>query len=350
MADSRIDGVRLAGIAMAVPANVRTFEDDVEAFGEEDARKISAATGVRSRRVAGIGLCTSDLCAAAADRLLNDLDWDRGSLDALVFVSQTPDHVLPSTSCLLQARLNLPKRCAAFDVNLGCSGYVYGLWIVSSLLAAGGVRRALLLVGDTISRLASPLDRSVAPLFGDAGTATALEWCADAGPIWFNLGTDGAGGEHLIVPAGGFRRPRTAETSVRGDGIRSDEDLLMNGAEVFAFTLREVQPMVKSVLSAAGATADEVDAFVFHQANSFMLKHLARRMRLPENKVVLALEDYGNTSSASIPLTLTHVLSGRLKTESLLLALAGFGVGFSWGAAVLRCGPMVMSERVDVSC
>jgi len=296
--------------------------------------------------------CASDLCFAAAERLLADLSWLRESVNILVFVSQTPDYVLPATSCSLHGRLGLSKRCATFDINMGCSGYVYGLWVAAQLLSANGPRRALLLVGDTISRIVSPMDRSTAPLFGDAGSATALEWTEGAAPIFFELGSDGSGQNHLIVPAGGFRQPPTPATSERNareaGNVRSDEDLYMDGAEIFTFTLREVPPLIRSVLDMASWPLDDVDAFVLHQANRFMIQHVVKRMRIPAEKAVYSLEEYGNTSSASIPLTMIHSLAERLRSQQLRLVLAGFGVGLSWGGAAMQCGPMVVSNVVLV--
>jgi 3-oxoacyl-[acyl-carrier-protein] synthase-3 len=316
------------------------------------AEKISQSTGVRQRRVAPNGTCTSDLCLAAAERLLDQLGWSRDSVELLVFVSQTPDYVLPATSCSLHSRLGLSKSCAAFDINLGCSGYVYGLWVTSQLVASLGGSRALLLVGDTITSLVSPQDQSVATLFGDAGSATAIEGCSNGAEMHFRLGTDGAGQGHLMVPAGGFRCPRSENTAVRRireDGnVRSDEDLFMNGAEIFAFTLKIVPPLFSGVLEQAAWTAAEVDAYVMHQANRFMLQHLAKRMRLPTEKVIIAMENFGNTSSASIPLTLTVSLAERLRSSEMKLVLAGFGVGFSWAAAAIRCGNLCVPDLVQV--
>lgn len=353
MAVSRLSGVRLAGLASAVPQDILTVADDALNFGDADAKRISENTGVYKRYVASNGLCTSDLCVCAGERLLAELDWSRDSVDVLIFVSQTPDYLLPATSCSIQGRLKLSKRCAAFDVNMGCSGYTYGFWLASSLIAGGSAKRVLLLVGDTISRIVSPRDRATAPLFGDAGTATALESDMNAPRMAFELGTDGSGQEHLIVPAGAFRQPRTQYTLQRtereGGNIRSDEDLFMNGAEVFAFTLREVPKLIKSVIDTAGWSKEDVDAWVMHQANRFMLQHLIKRMQLPADKVVLAMEEFGNTSSASIPLAMTHSLSKRLRKERLNLVMVGFGVGFSWGAVALTCDNMVMPDLLVVS-
>jgi 3-oxoacyl-[acyl-carrier-protein] synthase III len=353
MATCSVAGVRVAGIASAVPDRIRTLAAEAAVFGEAEVARVSESIGVRSRHVVFDGMCASDLCFAAADRLLGDLGWARESVDALIFVSQTPDYRLPATSCDLQRRLRLPKTCAAFDVGLGCSGHVYGLWIASSLVSAGGARRVLVLTGDASTYFCSPLDRSVALLFGDAGTATAIEADAAASPMTFVLGTDGGGRDNLIVPAGGFRTPHSAATSTRVAGddgnSRSAEDLFMNGAEIFAFTLREVPPLVNAVLQGAGWTVDEVEAFVFHQANQFMLQHLAKRLKLPRDRFVLAMEEFGNTSSASVPLAISARLGPALRGRPLRMVLAGFGVGYSWAAVALTCGPMVMPDVLGVS-
>ncbi len=343
-----IAGVRITGIASAVPECIRTVDEDAIAFPDSDVSKISDSTGVRKRHIVTGNLCTSDLCFAATERLFIESGVERNSIDVLLFVSQTPDYVLPATSCSLHSRLALDKHCASFDVNLGCSGYIYGLWLASNLIACGSAKRALLLAGDTISRIAAPKDRSVALLFGDAGTATILERDDDSLPMSFVLGTDGSGQKNLIVPAGGFRIPRSEETAIQteheGGNIRSEEHLYMNGPEIFTFTLKEVPGMVKSLVT----DYDAIDAVVMHQANKFMLDYIAKRLKIPKEKLIVTLENYGNTSSASIPLALTDALSQKLKNTSLNLLLAGFGVGYSWGAVTVTCGPMVMPELVLV--
>jgi 3-oxoacyl-[acyl-carrier-protein] synthase-3 len=246
--------------------------------------------------------------------------------------------------------LGLPKSCAAFDVALGCSGYVYGLWIASSLMLAG-CRRVLLLAGESTTRIISPLDRAAVPLFGDAGTATALE--REEGHVMhFDLGTDGAGFEHLIIPAGGHRTPRSSQTAVstprEGGNVRSDEDLYMNGPEVFSFTLREVPPLLDRILARAGWTKEQVDFFVMHQANKWMLDQLGKRLGIPAASLPIALEGFGNTVSASIPLAITHSIRPVIGEKTRRLVLAGFGVGLSWGAAALEVGPIVLPELAIV--
>lgn len=336
--------VRIAGIACAVPGpSVPVLGPDAGA----ELQKVTSSTGVSSRHVALPDVCTSDLCQAAAERLCVELSWDMSTIDLLVFVSQTPDAVLPSTACILHGKLGLSAGCAAFDVNLGCSGYVYGLQLVASLINSGQARRALLLVGDTISKVTSPVDRSVALLFGDAGSATCVEFTDQPTAMTFVLGTDGSGAPHLQIPAGGFRQPRSNETaavvSAEGGNARSAENLFMNGPEIFNFTLARVPALIAAVIAQAKWVVADVDAFVFHQANKFMLDHIVKRMKLPKEAVLMELAEVGNTSSASIPLAIVTGLRERITREPMRLVLAGFGVGFSWaGLAWSSDRPVVL--------
>ena len=351
---STFQGVRIAGIASAVPSNEVTLIDTAASMGisEREARKIAAVTGALRRRVAPQGMCTSDLVCQAAGGLLDEMGYDRDSIDALVLVTQTPDYDLPATACILQDRLGLPTSCAALDVSLGCSGFIYGLWMCSSLIASSAARRVLLLAGDTITAFVAPQDRSTALLFGDAGTATLLERDDDAAPMHFVLGTDGTGKEFLIKQDGAFRNPVTAASLQRkpdsAGRCRGPLDLYMDGAEVFRFSLEKVPPMVEQVLARSDWSWDQVDAFVPHQANLFMLRTIGDQLKLPAEKLIVSLDEYGNTSSASIPLALSHRLATRLQRGTERLILAGFGVGWSWGAAAVTCGPMVMPPIVCV--
>lgn len=352
MANCVLEGVRVAGSVSVVPAQTRSPQDEASHFGADTAQKVSENVGVHVRHVVPSSLCTSDLCTVAAERLLDQLGWNREEIRSLIFITQSPDYVLPATSHVLHQRLGLPVSCCVFDVNLGCSGYVYGLWLAaSSAKTLGG--KVLLLVGDTSSRLTSPLDQSVAFLFGDAGTATAVELAPEAPPMFFEMGSDGSGSKSLIVPAGGFRQPRSDATCLRtereGGNVRSDEDLYMDGPEIFTFTLRRVPALIKDVLQLAGCEMPEIDAFVFHQANRFMLEHLVKKMKVPPEKFVLGMKEYGNTSSASIPMAIAATdLRAKLEQGPVKLLLAGFGVGFSWAGVVLTAGPGVFPEVIEV--
>lgn len=350
MSARRIDGIRIAGIASAVPETLVTLEDDARRFGEEEMRRVAKNIGVKQRHVAR-HLCASDLAQHASRRLLRDLDWDPKSIDVLVYVTQCPDYPAPSTACLIQTRLGLGTHCAAFDVNLGCSGYTYGLWMIASLLG-GGMKRGLLLVGDTASRAASPHDRSVVPLFGDGASATALEVKDGAASMDFIVGTDGSGAKHLNSRAGGYRHrwsPASLELRTGEDGVlRSDENTYMNGAEVLTFAIQQVPPLVNAIRDMRNWRDEDVDAYVFHQASAFMLKTVARLAKLPAAKVVTQLENYGNTSVASIPVAISAGLRDALATRTQKLVLVGFGIGWSWAAAAVEWGPIVMPEMLVV--
>lgn len=352
MASFAICGVEVSGLACAVPENRVDLEGLSAQVGTKKAEQISKSVGIDSRPIAPPGLCASDLCFCAAEKLLDEMEWSRDSIEALIFVTQTPDHKVPATACILQNRLGLSASCISFDVNLGCSGYVYGLSIVSQFIACGSIKRALVLVGDTISHLVSEQDASTVALFGDAGTATALQRNSKASPMSFSLGTDGSGAEHLIVPAGMHRSPSTPDTIVRKEdsagNLRSEEELYMDGAQVFSFTLSKIPILVKQTLAAADWTMEDLDGVVMHQANHFMLSHLAKKLKIPAEKFVIAMKEYGNTSCASIPLAICSSLSPGISSQQLNLLLVGFGVGWSWGAVTLTCGPIYVPEIICV--
>jgi len=348
MAKSRFLNIRLAGVASAVPDNICGIDNDVAAFGEK-ILKTQSSVGVKNRFVASSEQCTSDLCLEAAKVLLNDLNWDPNSVGALIFVTQTPDYILPATSCILQDRLHLSKDCAVFDVNMGCSGYVYGLWLGASLIASG-ISRVLVLVGDTITKVVSSLDASAATLIGDAGTATALEFGEHSSPCYFELGTDGAGAENLIVPGGSFRIPHSVETakvfSDKSGNKRSAENLYMDGFEVFDFASREVPGLVERILAQANTSIDILDGVIFHQANMLILQYLGKKLGIPPAKLLVTMEKYGNTSSASIPLTITDIFSGQNIVNDVKLLLVGFGAGYSWGGVILNADPDIILPKL----
>ena len=349
MPNSEFSNVLVKGIVSCVPQTRIDNAALYETFGESEIKKMSKLTGIESRPVVDDQTCTSDLCFQAAEELITELDVDRSEIDGLVFISQTPDYILPPTSCVLQQRLGLSKDLAAFDVNLGCSGYTYGLWLASSL-HQGNLSKVLLLVGDTCSKFTSDQDRSTFPLFGDAGTATLIER-GNSNPSYYVLGSNGEGSKDLIIKAGGFRDPRRGNALPRVKGedgnSRRDDELYMNGSEVFTFTIETVHPLVESLLSFSGSSKDEVDSFVFHQANAFMLKHLGNKAKISPDKLPLTMNNFGNTSSASIPLTICQKLPQAAK-ESLKLALFGFGVGLSWGAALIDSESIELVKTVEL--
>ena len=333
MAATKIKGPRIAGIGTCVPA--RQFDNltDTTDFSPEEVRKVVAMAGVSSRHVADDSICSSDLCFKAAEGLLEQLAWERESVDALIMVTQSPDYFLPSTACLLQDRLRLPQTCAAFDVGLGCSGYTYGLWLASMMLESGGLQRILLLHGETPSRFAEKSDRSVSLLFGDAGSATALEGGQGEGRrdwVFLNY-SDGSGYQDLIIEGGGFR-----------DRFPSDgraHFLRMNGANIFNFTLKRVPSLIQDTLDFSGVETGMVDYFILHQSNQFIIRTLIKKLRIPMEKVPLTLKDFGNTGGPSIPLTITRGGWERPADRPALLLLISYGVGLSWGSAMISLDP-----------
>jgi len=344
---SRIRGVRISGLASVVPSGVITIEEEASLFGNDAGRieRLKRDIGIRKRHITLKEECTSDLCEHAAKFLLSGLSYGRKDIDCLILVTQTPDYFQPATSYVLHGRLGLGEDCAAFDINLGCSGYIYGLWIASLMVSAGNCKKVMLLAGDTISRCVSPFDRAVKPLFGDAGSAAIIENSSDDRSTTFILHSDGLGYKHLIIPAGAFRKrpsPETAKIVQGEDGnLRSEEHLYMNGAEIFNFSIKEVPSLVEEVLAGSDWKKEEVDYFIFHQANKFIIQNIARRLRIPMEKAPYdVFEKYGNQSSASIPVSICEDLSPIVKDRAVKIILAGFGAGLSWAACALSLGPM----------
>ena len=326
-------------IAVHFPDRVLDNEELARLYEGWSADKIYAKTGIRQRHVVQPGECASDLAVAAGEKVLASAG--REEVDFVLFCTQTPDYLLPTTACLIQHRLKLPTRCGAFDFNLGCSGYIYGLGMAQSLIQGGLATKVLLLVADTYSKYIHPGDKSVRTIFGDAGAATLISAGSRSRLHSFVLGTDGSGAEQLMIRTGGARYPRAekaaeAVTVDESGNVRDPDCLYMNGPEIFNFTLKSVPTLVNEVLAKAGLQLAEVDSFIFHQANAYMLEHLRRKLRIPSERFEICLENCGNTVSATIPIALDAALrAGRIKPGMKVL-LAGFGVGLSWGGCILE--------------
>lgn len=341
---AEISGSRIAGMVSCVPRRTVTNDHFREAFGAK-VEEVSKMTGVQERRWAAAEQTTADLCLAAAQRLIDKLGWELDSVDGLIFISQTPDYKLPATGCALHGRLGLKPGAIAFDVNLGCSGFPYGLWLAMMSIQTGAADRILLAVGDTISKTVDSEDRSTAMLFGDAGTVTAIERAPEGFPSsHFILGSDGRGECNLIIPQGGYRTSLQAEGPFEG---RKLDALYMDGGEIFNFTLSSVPPLIRATVEQAGLPIEEYEAFLLHQANAFMIKHLAKKAKLPPDKVPINIDRFGNTSSATIPLLMTTDLSAVLAERAARLALFGFGVGYSWASASIEVGPLPCVETIE---
>ncbi|HEX2060502.1 MAG TPA: ketoacyl-ACP synthase III [Thermoanaerobaculia bacterium] len=332
----------IRAVASHLPETVLSNDALAAMFGDWDADKIYEKTGIRERRIAAPDECASDLGVAAAQKLFERGACAPADIDFLLFCTQSADHVLPTTACLVQDRLGLRTDCGALDINQGCSGFVYGLSLAKGLIASGAAKNVLLITADTYTKYINERDRSVRTIFGDGAAATLISAIdADAehvGPFVF--GTDGRGAQNLIVPAGGTRLRVSDETRVEScdtsGNWRHAENLYMNGGEIFTFTLTAVPKAVNALLAQAGRTVEDVDHFVFHQANRFMLERIRGKMKLPEEKFWIDVETIGNTVSSTIPIALeTGMAQGKMQAGQTAL-LAGFGVGYSWAAAMVR--------------
>lgn len=352
MANLTFENIGITGIAAAVPANIINNYEYTAYFDKEDVKDIVDKVGIKERRFAPEGMTASDLCFAAAEKLIADMEIDRSEIDMLIFISQTADFKMPATSVILQNRLGLGKHVAAFDVNLGCSAFVYGLSIAYAYLNAGTFRKVLLLDGETRSRVYSPKDRKTAFLFGDGGVAAIIERDEKFGKSYFSLNSDGSLSNLIKMDAGGYRNPSSPETLAEKivdeyGNIRSDEHGYMNGADVFNFVLKEIPGNFKSVMEISGLTKETVDYVLFHQANDYMNSYLAKKLKLDTEKVPSGIEKFGNTSSVSIPLTLVTQLQEKLDGHKKLM-LCGFGVGMSWATAQINVEDCQVSDLVEI--
>lgn len=324
-------GARIRAITSCVPSHQFDNLADATEFEKDDVQKVVRMAGVKTRHMASEKVCSSDLCLAAAKDVLESLDWSSDSIDALIFVTQSPDYFLPSTACLLHRDLGLSPNCAAFDVGLGCSGYPYGIWLASMMLGSPGFSRALVLHGETPTRFSSKSDRSVALLFGDAGSATALERGSVEENWHFCLHTDGTGYSDLIIRGGGFR-DRFPENS-------DDYFVRMNGSNIFNFTIKRVPKLIEDTLRLSNKPMEAIDYFIFHQSNRFIMNHLIGKVGLPKDKVPITISEYGSAGGPSIPLTITRGGLERPQNKSLKLMLLGYGVGLSLGSALVTLEP-----------
>lgn len=337
--------LKIAGIAAGVPRNV-VHSEDLNLSADYDAAAFIETTGIRERRYSN-DFTTSDLCYAAAERLISDLCWDKSEIGILIFVSQNADYILPATACILQSRLGLSKECYAQDIALGCSGWVYGLSTVSGLMSAGTVKKALLLVGDAKRRAEYDLDT----LMGFAGTATAIEYEEGASGFMFHMGTDGDGYKSILIPDGGARNMTTLNSfdleEIDGKMINRLTPR-MEGMDVFAFAITVPPKSIKKLAANYGFDYHDVDYFVFHQGNVIMLNKIIRKLKVEPDKMPLSLTYYGNTSSASIPITIATQLKGKIENKHTKFIGCGFGVGLSWGTVAFETDNIVLSDLIEL--
>ena len=333
---------KIVAVASHLPEGRLTNEDLEQIFEGWSAGKIFEKTGIRERGSAGPTETAGDLGFAAGNRLIEQHGISRDSIDFLILCTQSPDYFLPTTACLIHQRLGLRSSAGAIDVNQGCSGFVYSLSLAKGLISSGEASRVLILTADTYSKYIHPRDKSVRTLFGDAGAAVLVDAASDGDPSSigvFVFGTDGSGANNLIVPTGGSRHPRSAETGIEvqdsSGNVRTGDNLYMNGSEIMAFTLRAVPEAVRQLERRSGVKLETCDFVVLHQANAFMLEALRKKMAIPREKFPVRLEFCGNTVSSTIPLVLEELFRSQAGSGKLA-ALVGFGVGYSWAACYIR--------------
>lgn len=337
--------LKIAGFAAGVPKTVIRSEDAIHS-ADYDAASFIETTGIKERRISN-DFTTSDLCCAAAERLISDLGWDKSEIDILIFVSQNADYILPATACILQDRLGLKKECYAEDIALGCSGWVYGLSTIAGLMSGGEAKKAMLLAGDAKRRAEYELDT----LMGFAGTATAIEYEEGAKGFKFHMGTDGSGHQSIIIPDGGARNMTTLHSFdlevVNGNRINRLTPR-MDGMDVFAFAITVPPKSIKSLGEKYGFDYQDADYFVFHQGNVIMLNKIIKKLKIEPNRMPLSLPFFGNTSSASIPITIATQLKGKVENKLTKFIGCGFGVGLSWGTVAFETEKLVISDLVEL--
>lgn len=353
MAFLEFKNVTIKGLSACVPETKDENLSSKVFSGLDEARTFMSSTGVERKRLADKNTTASDLCYKAADKLINDLNWERESVECLILVTQTADYILPASSCILQQRLGLPEECYTMDISLGCSGWVYGLSVLAGLMSGGGIKRGLLLAGETAHKPSSPQDKSTWPLFGDAGTATAVIYEPGSDGMKFHFGTDGDGYEAIIIPDGGFRNP-FSEASLQVVEIepgvsRSRMHAILNGMDVFSFGISKAPQSINKLLDKHGLNKEEIDYYIFHQANKFMNETIRKKLKLPSDKVPYSLANFGNTSSASIPLTMVTELAEQLKKDEVVRQIGcGFGVGLSWATVYFETKKLFISDLVEI--
>jgi 3-oxoacyl-[acyl-carrier-protein] synthase III len=335
-----------------VNASIRTIEyhlpdqrvtnaDLAAEFPDWPAEKIHEKLGIDERRIAGPHECSSDLAVNAALRLFATGVVTPEQIDYLILCTQSPDYFLPTTACLVQNEIGLRQTCGALDINLGCSGYVYGLGLAKGLIETHQASNVLLITAETYSKFIHPRDKSIRTLFGDAAAATLISSSTEGGVLVgpFAYGTDGRGAKHLIVPTGAMRRAYDENAVATEDDTGSERtinNLYMNGPQLFAFSLRAVPDAVNRVLAPEGLTMADVDLFVMHQANAYMLSQLQRKLGVPHDRFIVDMADCGNTVSSTIPIALRRSIDRGLIRSGMRVLLVGFGVGYSWGATLVK--------------
>ena len=345
---------RISGLLAIVPVREQSFLEDMKNFNfpEARSRKLMEVMGYGKHRLVEPGVCVSDLAVSGLQHIFDRGFLRRDEFDALILVTQSPDHFMPPTSSLIQGRLNLKHDLFCLDINQGCAGFVIGLIQAFLMLEQESIRKVVLVNADVMSRKTSPKDRNSYPLIGDAASITVVERDSADTVIHANLKTDGTRNEALMIPAGGFRLPCSPETAsledVGDNNLRAKDHLRMDGSAVFNFVQVEVPPMIERLLVSAGTSMEDVDWFLCHQPNRFMLQKLADKMKVPYAKMPMnVVEHFGNSSGVTIPMAIAFNLGSRLATEQFRVCLAGFGVGLTWSAMLMPLGKLNFCEMLD---
>ena len=350
MALLEINNVALRGVSAVVPPK-KVSSYDFDFFSHEEAELFVDTVGIKNRYMADDTICASDMCCVAAERLIKDLGWNKEDIGILSFESVTADYRTPPTSCILQDRLSLPSSCMTFDLPMGCCGMLYSIAIVGSMMQTGCVKKSLLLIGDTITRMSSPYDQSRVPLFGDCGTALALEYHENADKIIADFNTLGSGFRSLITPHSGFRHQVTPESFKYedfGHGIkRAPVHSVIQGMDVFAFAISKPPKSIKSLLDAYHIDKDnDIDYFLFHQANKKIVDTIAKKIKIDQNKVPSNIEEFANTGGASIAMLMVTDIRKEIENKSLSLLLSAFGLGLTWGTMLLKTNKVIVSDLI----
>lgn len=349
MAEQHIHHVRIAGIAAAVPKRSVETTESTEFSSAEECEKFIKSVGIERRRLHDGTVCSSDLCQAAAEQVMAEAGWQKEDIDMLIFVTQTQDYILPATACVLHGKMGLPQSCACFDISMGCSGWVYGLSVAAGMMQTGAFKKVLLLAGD--AKTLVELERAK-PLFGCSGTATLLEYDEKATEMVIDTKTDGSSAEAIIKRGGATRHPFTPESLEWKEdafgNVHRAIDTEMDGAAVFIFGITQVPRAIKNMLKLTGKSVEEIDYYLLHQANLMMDEQIRRKCKIKEEQCPYSLQDFGNNSSGSIPLTMVTCLRDALQKEEKEILACGFGVGLSWATLQMRTQCPVVSELIEL--
>lgn len=351
MAFLKIPNTKIVGMAAAVPKEIVKISE-IDYYSAQEAENVTALTGIVERRISPEGMVCSDYCQKAAEDLIADLGWDKESIDLMIYVSVSRDYNEPNTATVIQGKMGLPITCATMDVPMACSGFCYGLSVVGSYLALGQWKRALLLVGDTQTKLTSPLDKTLYPLMGDAGTATALEFDTEVAPMYFNLLNDGAKTTTIYAPSSGVREQVTEKSLVKEElepgVIRNRTHIIMNGMDVFSFTISQIPKCINQLCEHFELNLQDADFLLLHQANKYIDEKIRKKLKFPEEKTPYCLDEYGNTSSGTIPLTMISRIPDQLGNGRNKLVMSGFGAGLSWASVYIETNNVKILPIIEI--